>query len=146
MIDYKVCKDNIIRDKKNHPKIDNEVFQNLVIKKQKNEMSKAEETLYGQCIMTLVEIILNCPKLKFQKEEVKDDCKLEAYIAICEGLPKYFKPELGSKAYSYAYRIGYTAMIHVLEKNNKYNEMMKTLIETYNDIFGITKDEESNLM
>lgn len=122
---YKVCKDNIIRDAKHHPRVDNDIYQELLMMKQNNVvMTHEEETLYGQCIMTLVEIILNGPKFKFQDENVKNECRTDAYVAICECVPYYFKNDMGSKAVSYAYRVGYTSMIHVLEAHNKRTDIM----------------------
>ena len=48
---FRVCKDNIIRDNKYHPRVDNAVYQELVFMKQNGEnMTGAEEALYGQCI------------------------------------------------------------------------------------------------
>lgn len=139
---FRIDNDNIIRDEHGHPRIDNAVYQELVVMKQNNkEMTMPEDRLYGQSIMSLVEIILNCPKLKFQKDEVKSECRTNAYIAICDYVPKYFKKDSGSKAVSYAYRVGYTAMIHVLEKTNKRNETLKKLEESYNEMLGITVEE-----
>lgn len=144
---FRIDNDNIIRDEHNHPRIDNDVYQELVIMKQNNkELTLEEDRLYGQSIMSLVEIILNCAKLKYQKEEVKSECRIAAYIAICEYVPKYFKTNSGSKAVSYAYRVGYTSMIHVLEKTNKRNEMMKKLEDAYNDMMGITDEEIEEML
>ena len=124
-IDFKVCKDNIIRDSQHHPRVDNDIYQELLLMKQNGDtLSYEEETLYGQCIMTLVEIILNGPKFKFQDETIKNECRTDAYVAICDCVPHYFKHDMGSKAVSYAYRVGYTSMIHVLEAHNMRADIM----------------------
>lgn len=124
-MNFKVCKDNIIRDSKHHPRVDNDVYQELLMMKQNGvTLSREEDTLYGQCIMTLVEIILNGPKFKFQDETIKNECRTDAYVAICECVPRYFKNEMGTKAVSYAYRVGYTSMIHVLEAHNRRTDIM----------------------
>lgn len=133
---FRVCKDNIIRDNKYHPRVDNAVYQELVFMKQNGEnMTGAEEALYGQCILTLVEIILNGPKFKFQDDDIKSECRTDAYIAICEGVPRYFKKDAGSKAVSYAYRVGYTAMIHVLEAHDRRADVMNRIEEAYDEMF-----------
>lgn len=127
----RICKDRIIRDSKNHPILPNDIYQDLVIKKQQGNLTPNDDDLYGSCVMTLTEIVLNCRKMKFQNEDVKDDCRCEAIIALLDAVPRYFKPEKGSKVYSFAYRICYTAMIHVLEKYNRTNEMMETLLQAF---------------
>lgn len=127
---YKVCKDNIIRDKKNHPKCCNEIFQHILEKIQDNKtLSIEEDNLYGCCILSLAEVILNNKMMKFQSPEIKEAARGEMYEAIIVGGPKYFDRTKGSTAYSYCFRVGYTACVHVLEKMNAEKEFINNLKE-----------------
>lgn len=123
----KVCKDNIIRDSNGKPKCPNPIFQPLLEELQDNEkLDYQKETLYGQCFMSLIEIVLNNKHFKFQTPDIKEDCRLEALLVL-ESLPKYFDRDKGSTVYSYAFRCMYTNMIHVLERHNLEKEMMEKL-------------------
>lgn len=129
-----VCKDNIIRDNKHHPKCPNPIFQALVEELQDNKiLDHKKETLYGQCFLSLTEIVLNNVKFRKQESEVKDDCRLEALLAL-EALPKYFDRTRGSTAYAYCYRCQYTNMIHVLERKNAERKMMEKIREEYKEM------------
>lgn len=129
-----VCKDNIIRDDKQHPKCPNPVFQALVEELQDNNtLDHKKETLYGQCFRSLTEIVINNVKFRKQEQDIKDECRLEALDALCV-LPKYFDRTKGSTAYSYCYRCIYTNMIHVLERNNVEKQLMETLESDYNEL------------
>lgn len=130
---YKLS-NNIFRDGKGKPKCYNPVFQDLVERQQKNDkLSEREYNLYGYLVMTLVQIVLNNIKFKYQDPEIKEECRTEAYVGLLDGLTKYFNSKKGSSAYSYAFRICYTSMIHVLERMDKRNEIDNNLEEMYND-------------
>lgn len=123
----KVCNDNIIRDRFGKPKCPNPIFQPLLEELQDNgKLDYRKETLYGQCFMSLIEIVLNNKHFKFQTTDIKEECRLEALLVL-EALPKYFDRNKGSTVYSYAFRCMYTNMIHVLERHNEEKEMMEKL-------------------
>lgn len=130
---YKLSK-GIFRDSKNKPKCFNPVFQDLVIR-QKNgdKLSEREYNLYGYLIMSLVQIVLNNAHFRYQEPDIKEECRTEAYCGVLEGLVPYFDENRGSTAYSYAFRICYTSMIHVLERMNQRNNLDLTIEELYND-------------
>lgn len=123
---YKICDDNIIRKrvgKKWNPAAPNSVLQPLVEKLQdEGKLTPQEETLYGQCILSLVEIVTNNRHIKYQTDIIKDECRGEALECVLTALPKNFDRNRGSTAYSYAFRCIYTAMIHVLDRWNEKNE------------------------
>ena len=148
---YKICNDDIIRrkvGKKWNPSCPNEWFQPLVIKKVNNEnLTPKEDTLYGQCILSLIEIVLNNCKFRYQKEEVRDECRGEMLHDVLTALPKNFDATKGSTAYSYAFRVCYVAGIHILEKMNKMNELFEKLDENKHKINEISEDFiETNLI
>lgn len=127
---YIIGKDNIIRRSRKgrggrtvlSPACPNEWYQPLLVALQKaGRLPPAEDTLYGQCILSLVEIILNNAKFKYQDQDIKDECRGAALECIVTNVPMYYDPSKG-KAYSFAFRCGYTAMIKVLEAWNERRE------------------------
>lgn len=132
---YIISEDNIIRRKvgnKWNPACPNNWFQSLVEKLQDNKkLDYKDDLLYGQCIMSLIEIVLNNVKFRFQKEEVKDEMRGEMLEDMLTGVPKLFDRTRGSTAYSYAFRIAYVAGIHVLERKNIENDLFESLEESY---------------
>lgn len=132
---YHLDKNNIFRDKKGKPKCFNPVFQDLVIRQQDGEqLSYREENLFGQLIITLVQIISNNHHFILQDPDIKDECRTEAYVDILNGLVKYFDRNRGSTAYSYAFRLGYVAGIHVLERMNERKELIEKLTQEYTEM------------
>ena len=128
---YKL-KDGIFVDKKKGPKCNNEVFQDLVERQQNGEkLAEKEYNLYGYLMRSLVHIVLNNAKFKYQEPHIKEECELEAYCCLCEQLLSHFDKTRGSTAYSYAFRLAYTSMIHVLENMNRRNELQEKLIADY---------------
>lgn len=125
---------DIYRDKKGFPKCCNEVFQDLVVRQQRGVIMPREYELYGRLVMTLVNIVLNNRKFKFQDPDIREECRTEAYCDILSGLPRYFDATKGSTAYAYAFRIAYTAGIHVLERLNMRRELNSNLIENAEDL------------
>lgn len=92
-----------------NPSCPNSLFEPLLVKKiAQGKLSEKEDMLYGQLILSLVEIVLNNPKFKYQSEYLKDDIRLEMIEDILTNVPKTFNPTKG-KAYSYAFRTAYTA-------------------------------------
>ena len=73
-------------------------------------------------ILSLVEIVLNNRKFKFQSDYIRDDIRLEMLEDILVNVPKTYNPNKG-KAYSYAFRTAYTAGIHVLERYNQKRDI-----------------------
>ena len=141
-VGYKL-KNGIFIDKKKGPKCNNEVFQDLVERQQNNEkLTEKEYNLYGYLMRSLVHIVLNNSKFKYQEQHIKEECELEAYCCLCDQLLSHFDKNRGSSAYSYAFRLSYTAMIHVLEKMNKRKELEEKLIEDYMDSMNYTTGEK----
>lgn len=125
---------DIYRDEKGAPKCFNQVFQDLVLRQQKGTLSPREYELYGRLVMTLVQIVMNNRKFKFQDPDIKDECRTEAYCDILSNLVSHFDSTRGSTAYAYAFRIAYTAGIHVLERLNMRRELDSNLIENAEDL------------
>lgn len=133
-MNYRLCKDNIIRDDKNHPKCNNQIFQHLIEKIQDGEeLDSFEEKLYGASILSLAEIVLNNRMMKFQTPEIKEESRGNMYEAILTAVPKFFDRTKGSTAYSYAFRIGYTTCVHVLQRHNAEREFMEQIKEAYEE-------------
>ena len=120
---------------KKQPKCYNPVFQKLVERIQDNKipLSEREYNLYGQMIMTLVQIVINNHHFKFQEPEIKEECKTAAYCCMLDAGPKNFDRNRGSSAYSYYFRLAYTSMIHVLEDKNQRTELENSLHEAYDE-------------
>lgn len=131
---YRLCKDNIVRDNKNHPKCNNAIYQNLVEKIQKGEtLDYFEEKLYGSCILSLAEIVLNNKMMKHQDEDIKEESRGQMYESCVVNVPKYFDSAKG-KAYSYAFRLCYVECVHVLERHNAERKFLEELKESYEEM------------
>lgn len=136
---------NIFRDRKHKPKCYNPVFQDLIIRQQEdNNLSSREYELYGQLIMSLVQIVLNNHKFKFQEADIREECRTEAYCGLLESLITHYDKTKGSTAYAYAFRIAYTNMIHVLERMNNRKEIGEKLEEMYYDMQENTGHKVNN--
>lgn len=132
-----ICKDNIIRKSlkngKVNPSCPNELFQDLVIKVQNGEvLNYFQEKVYGSCILSLAEIVLNNRMMRHQNEEIKDESRGQMYEACVVNVPKYFDSNKG-KAYSYAFRLCYVECVHVLERHNAEREFIEKLKEAYEE-------------
>lgn len=123
----------IYRDKKGRPKCFNPVFQSLLERQQDGwPLSKREYEMYGCLFMTLVRIVLNNARFKYQDADIRDECALEAYSEAFPVIVRYFRREKGT-AYAFCFRVIYTNMIHVLERKNARGELETNLIERYED-------------
>lgn len=133
-----LCKDNIIRRKKdNHPACPNYIIQPLGIMKQDfQQLSPFQEKIYGACILSLVEIVLNNKHYRYQLPEIKDELRGEMLIAF-DTAEKYFDREKGSTWYSYLFRVMYTNGVHVLERHNAEKEFMEKVKEAYEEQLSI---------
>jgi hypothetical protein len=80
-------------------------------------LSYQDEQLYGQLLMTLCKIVMKHHVFRNQRPEVKEECLMEGLANILEKGVRGFNPEKG-RAYSYLYRLCYTAGIHTLEAKN----------------------------
>lgn len=127
-----LCQDKIFR-RAGNPSCPNAMFQPLVEKLQDSVVTDQEYETYGSLVLSLIEIITNNRRLKYQEPEVLDDCRAAMTEAILVNLPKYFDRSKGSAAYSYAFRIGYCAAIKVLERYNKEREFYATLREEFEE-------------
>jgi len=130
-----IHKDGVIykhgKNNKNRPIANNEVFQDLSIKRQQGNITYRENELLGNCVMTIVRICLNNGKFRYQDENIKNEIKTEAYMDIFNAIDSnLYNPSKG-KAYSYFFRLAYVAGIHVLERYNKKAEFDLKLIEIY---------------
>ena len=132
--------DNIIykhgKGNSNRPICNNEIFQDLVLKKMNNNIADKEYELLGIFIHTLVRIVLNNKKFRFQTDTIRDDIVGNAYVDILSAIDKrLFNPEKGN-AYSYFFRLAYVAGIHVLVAENIQKDITSKLVEaakyTYN--------------
>lgn len=125
-----LCKDNIIRRKKdNHPACPNYIIQPLGIMKQDNQqLSPFQEKIYGACILSLVEIVLNNKHYKYQSPEIKDELRGEMMIAF-DTAEKYFDRSKGSTWYSYLFRVMYTNGVHVLQHYNDERDFVEKMNE-----------------
>lgn len=124
---------DIYRDKKGFPKCYNPVFQRLLERQQNGDkLSPREYEMYGRLFMTLVRIVLNNARFKYQEQDVKDECALEAYSEVLPVVTRYFDGTKGT-AYAYVFRVIYTNMIHVLERKNARADLATNLIERYED-------------
>ena len=132
---YRIDKTSgIFRDSKGAPKCFNGVFQELVMRQKNGVLTSREYELYGQLVCTLVQIVLNNRKFKYQDPDIREECRTEAYCDILSGLVRHFDASRGSTAYAYAFRIAYTAGIHVLERLNMRRELDSNLIENTEDL------------
>jgi len=123
----------VFRDSKGAPKCFNYVLEELVLRQQSGVLTAREYELYGKMLLTLVQIVLNNHRFKYQDPDIKEECRDEAYVDVLGGLVKYFDKSRGSTAYAYAFRICYTSMIHVLQRMNARNDLHSNLIERMND-------------
>lgn len=131
--------DNIIykhgKGNKNRPICNNEIFQDLVIKTMNNVITSKEYELLGVFIQTLVRIVLNNKKFRFQSDTLRDDIVGSAYLDILSAINKHlYNPKKGN-AYSYFFRLAYVAGIHVLLDENVQNSIKNTLSETFNELY-----------
>lgn len=123
----------IFVDKQGKPKCFNPVFEDLLDRLHNGfPLTYREQELFGQLFVSLVKIVLNHFRFKKQEHEVKQECEDEAYSEAYPLVIKYFKKGKGT-AYSFAFRVIYTQMIHVLERKNKRQEFLTNLIERYED-------------
>lgn len=125
-----IGRDNLVKDKNNKPKCCNTIYQPLVEKLQNGDkLTNDEEKLYGSSIMSLVDIVLNNKIMRYQDYLIREDARSQAYLEVLENVPKYFKSDKGSTAYSYAFRIAYTACVHVLKEHNMQKKIIEKLKE-----------------
>lgn len=144
--------DNIIykhgKGNRNRPICNNEIFQDLVVKKMNNVITEKEYDLLGIFIHTLVRIVLNNKKFRFQTDTIRDDIVGSAYLDILSAIDKHlFDPEKGN-AYSYFFRLAYVAGIHVLVAENIQKDITSRLMdaakETYNFDFTNMDNNKNN--
>lgn len=138
--DLHIHADNIVykHGQKNHnrPICNNDILQDLVIKYQAGDITDKENELLGIIINTMTRIVLNNKKFRFQKDDIRNDVIGEAYLTVLTALSrKLFDKDKGN-AYSYIFRLCYTAGIHVLEAENRQKEIVSSLVDTFNDMYG----------
>lgn len=125
--------DNIIykhgKGNRNRPICNNEIFQDLVIKTMNNAITNEEYELLGVFIHTLVRIVLNNKRFRFQSDTIRDDIVGSAYVDILSAIDKHlYNPEKGN-AYSYFFRLAYVAGIHVLVAENIQKDITSRLMD-----------------
>lgn len=125
--------DNIIykhgKGNRNRPICNNEIFQDLVIKTMNNAITDKEYELLGVFIHTLVRIVLNNKRFRFQSDTIRDDIVGSAYVDILSAIDKHlYNPEKGN-AYSYFFRLAYVAGIHVLVAENIQKDITSRLMD-----------------
>lgn len=136
-----LCKDNILRkhlkNGKVNPSCPNEIYQALLIKVQQNKpLTYFQEKIYGACILSLAEIVLNNRMMKFQTPEIKEECRGQMYEACIVTAPKFYDSNKG-KAYSYSFRLCYVECVHVLERNNAEREFLDKMNEYLDEYLAI---------
>lgn len=86
-----------------------------------------ENDRYGIYLITICLIVQENPKFKnksrLEREEILDQQLFELLTGI-----KSFNPNKGSSIYSYAYRIGYTAVCHYYTFKNKEKEEQDKIV------------------
>ena len=112
---YSRRQDGVWIDRRGLPKCYNPVFQELVTRQQDGEkLSYLENELYGQMLWSLAAIVIKNTKFRHQDPEIKFECKSEMVSNVLEKALRNYDPTKGA-AYSYCYRLMYTAAVHVLE-------------------------------
>lgn len=112
---YSLRQDGVWIDRRGLPKCYNPVFQDLVTRQQDGEkLSYLENELYGQLLWSLAAIVIKNTKFRHQDPEIKFECKAEMVSNVLEKALRNYDPTKGA-AYSYCYRLMYTAAVHVLE-------------------------------
>lgn len=112
---YSLRQDGVWIDRRGLPKCYNPVFQELVTRQQDGEkLSYLENELYGQLLWSLAAIVIKNTKFRHQDPEIKFECKAEMVSNVLEKALRNYDPTKGA-AYSYCYRLMYTAAVHVLE-------------------------------
>jgi len=92
--------------------IDLDDFTVLVLKlKNKERLSESENDRYGKYILTMCLIVLEGPKFKKKPSYEKEEIIEQQYYELLRGIT-LFNPDKGSRIFSYAYRIAYTAACH----------------------------------
>jgi len=131
--------DNIVykHGQKNHnrPICNNDILQDLVIKYQAGDITDKEYELLGIMINTMTRIVLNNKKFRFQKDDTRNDVTGEAYLTVLTALNKKLYDKDKGNAYSYIFRLCYTAGIHILEAENRQKEIVSSLVDTFNDMY-----------
>lgn len=116
---YKTGKNN-----KNRPICNNDILQHLVLKYQDNDgiLSTEDDYMFGCCLQTLIKIVLNNAKFRYQDEIIRSDIRTEAYCDILTALKNKLFDQNKGKAYSYCFRLAYVAGIHILQQYNIIRE------------------------
>ena len=121
---------------RNRPICRNEILEDLVIKRQSGTITTKENDLLGICLLTLTRIVLNNRRFRFQSDDIRADIRSAAYLdtltAMNHGL---YDPSKG-RAYSYMFRLCYVAGIHVLQEENKANDITSRLVEVAKETYN----------
>lgn len=119
----------------NRPICNNDVLQDLATKKQSKTISEEENELLGNCILTLIKIVLNNKTFRFQTEDIKEDIISESTFDVLSALDRGLYDPTKGKAYSYIFRLCYVAGIHVLRDRNIAKEITDKLILSFNELY-----------
>ena len=102
----------------NRPICNNDILQDLAIKRQNKSITEEENELLGNCILTLIKIVLNNKTFRYQSEDIKEEIISESTLDTLTALERGLFDSSKGKAYSYIFRLCYVAGIHVLRDKN----------------------------
>lgn len=109
--------------------IDCSDFSNIVQSiKNKEEITKDQDTRYGHYIMSIIEMVICSPKFKGNDRMTKFNLRDQMYFELCSGILSY-NPNKKSNIFSYAYRIAYVAGCHYFTNKNKEVKKEKIILE-----------------
>jgi hypothetical protein len=128
----KVDQYNILRKANGRPACPNALLEAVVSKKLSSGLNAAEDTLYGQLIMTLARIVLNNKAMKHQEESLRMEC-FSAMMEVIADVERNFDWNHGSKYYSYLFNAMYHSGVHVLEGSNKRRALAEAMAESMAD-------------
>lgn len=119
----------------NRPICNNDILQDLAIKRQNKSITEEENELLGNCILTLIKIVLNNKTFRYQSEDIKEEIISESTLDTLTALERGLFDSSKGKAYSYIFRLCYVAGIHVLRDKNMIKDMTEKLIFSFNELY-----------
>lgn len=120
--------------------LDQDDFTALNTKKQNNiSLTYSENNRYGDYILTIIEIVLEGTKFKNKTADEKYELRDQMYFELLQGI-LCFDANRGSKIYSYAYRIAYTAACHYYTNKIKAYNQEKELLAKCQQLYDSNKN------
>lgn len=127
--------------------LDNDDFETIVGKlRNRAPLTEDEDRRYGDYVQTIMEIVMESPKFKNKTREEKYEMRDQGYYELCTGITS-FKPNRGSRIFSYAYRICYVAYIHYFtmkkHENDKQEAITKHCLEELDEYIESITDHKT---